>query len=282
MAIHSKDIEGCGICIEGCSTPFVIPTGAEPGQVLTYDPDSIFQLKWSDAIKCEKGDKGDTGKEGAKGDKGERGEQGVQGVRGERGERGPEGARGPQGEKGDLGKDGEPGATGPQGPQGPQGAQGVRGEKGDPGRDAPQEAVLYTAQTLNDAQKTQARENIGAADEETVNRLKTDVDAKINQSDALTLEEIMASTDLSKKVASAEAVKSIKNNVGSIKSGGFYSEKTKGNTMPADYGGFIRISGGSWPGSYYSDTYYVGVSSSSNAFLGIQINGAKQITWVQI
>ena len=115
-----------------------------------------------------------------------------------------------------------------------------------------------------------------------VNQLKTDVDAKINQSDALTLEEIMASTDLSKKVASAEAVKSIKNNVGSIKSGGFYSEKTKGNTMPADYGGFIRISGGSWPGSYYSDTYYVGVSSSSNAFLGIQINGAKQITWVQI
>ena len=115
-----------------------------------------------------------------------------------------------------------------------------------------------------------------------LNQLKTDVDAKINQSDALTLEEIMASTDLSKKVASAEAVKSIKNNVGSIKSGGFYSEKTKGNTMPADYGGFIRISGGSWPGSYYSDTYYVGVSSSSNAFLGIQINGAKQITWVQI
>ena len=115
-----------------------------------------------------------------------------------------------------------------------------------------------------------------------INQLKTDVDAKINQSDALTLEEIMASTDLSKKVASAEAVKSIKNNVGSIKSGGFYSEKTKGNTMPADYGGFIRLSGGSWPGSYYSDTYYVGVSSSSNAFLGIQINGAKQITWVQI
>ena len=116
----------------------------------------------------------------------------------------------------------------------------------------------------------------------TVNQLKSDVDAKINQSDALTLEEIMASTGLSKKVASAEAVKSIKNNVGSIKSGGFYSEKNKGNTMPADYGGFIRISGGSWPGSYYSDTYYVGVSSSSNAFLGIQINGAKQITWVQI
>ena len=43
---------------------------------------------------------------------------------------------------------------------------GEKGEKGDPGRDAPQEAVLYTAQTLNDAQKAQARENIGAADED--------------------------------------------------------------------------------------------------------------------
>ena len=116
----------------------------------------------------------------------------------------------------------------------------------------------------------------------TVNQLKTDVDAKINQSDALTLEEIMASTDLSKKVASAEAVKSIKNAIGSIKSGSFYAEKSKGNTVPVDYGGFIRLSGGSWPGSFYSDTYYVGVGAGSEAFLGVQINGAKQITWVKI
>lgn len=115
-----------------------------------------------------------------------------------------------------------------------------------------------------------------------INQLKANVDAKINQSDALTLEEIMASTDLSKKVASAEAVKSIKNNVGSIKSGSFYSEKTKGNTMPADYGSFIRLGGGSWPGSFYSDTYYVGVGAGSEAFLGVQINGANQITWVRI
>ena len=174
---------------------------------------------------------------------------------------------------------GEPGAKGEKGEKGDPGAQGEKGEKGDPGRDAPQEAVLYTAQTLNDAQKTQARENIGAADEETVNQLKDD---KVNQSDALTLEEIMASTDLSKKVASAEAVKSIKNAIGSIKSGSFYAEKSKGNTVPVDYGGFIRISGGSWPGSYYSDTYYVGVGAGSEAFLGVQINGAKQITWVKI
>ena len=258
--------------------------------------------------KLMQGPRGEPGRDGAKGEKGD------PGAKGEKGDPGAPGARGEKGEKGDPGRDGSPGATGATPrftvtavtgeagtaasvtqsgtaenpmveftiPQGMKGDTGEKGEKGDPGKDAPQEVVLYTAQTLNDAQKAQARENIGAASATTVSSLKTDVDAKINQSDALTLEEIMASTDLSKKVASAEAVKSIKNNVGSIKSGGFYSEKTKGNTMPADYGGFIRISGGSWPGSYYSDTYYVGVSSSSNAFLGIQINGAKQITWVQI
>lgn len=258
--------------------------------------------------KLMQGPRGEPGRDGAKGEKGD------PGAKGDKGDPGAPGARGEKGEKGDPGRDGSPGATGATPrftvtavtgeagtaasvkqtgtaenpmveftiPQGMKGDTGARGEKGDPGKDAPQEAVRYTAQTLDDAQKAQARENIGAASATTVSSLKTDVDAKINQSDALTLEEIMASTDLSKKVASAEAVKSIKNNVGSIKSGGFYSEKTKGNTMPADYGGFIRISGGSWPGSYYSDTYYVGVSSSSEAFLGIQINGAKQITWVQI
>ena len=233
---------------------------------------------------------------GAQGPKGDTGAQGPRGEKGDTGERGPQGETGATGPQGPKGKDGEvtfesltdeqiaslrgePGAKGEKGEKGDPGAKGEKGEKGDPGRDAPQEAVLYTAQTLNDAQKTQARENIGAADEETVNQLKDD---KVNQSDALTLEEIMASTDLSKKVASAEAVKSIKNAIGSIKSGSFYAEKSKGNTVPVDYGGFIRLSGGSWPGSYYSDTYYVGVGAGSEAFLGVQINGAKQITWVKI
>ena len=236
------------------------------------------------------------GAQGPKGEKGDTGAQGPRGEKGDTGERGPQGETGATGPQGPKGKDGEvtfesltdeqiaslrgePGAKGEKGEKGDPGAQGEKGEKGDPGKDAPQEAVLYTAQTLNDAQKTQARENIGAADEETINQLKDD---KVNQSDALTLEEIMASTDLSKKVASAEAVKSIKNAIGSIKSGSFYAEKSKGNTVPVDYGGFIRLSGGSWPGSFYSDTYYVGVGAGSEAFLGVQINGAKQITWVKI
>ena len=255
--------------------------------------------------KGEKGDTGAQGPRGEKGDTGERGPQGEMGATGPQGPKGETGAIGPQGPRGETGatgpqgpkgKDGEvtfesltdeqkaslrgePGAKGEKGEKGDPGAKGEKGEKGDPGRDAPQEAVLYTAQMLNDAQKTQVRENIGAADEETVNQLKDD---KVNQSDALTLEEIMASTDLSKKVASAEAVKSIKNAIGSIKSGSFYAEKSKGNTVPVDYGGFIRLSGGSWPGSFYSDTYYVGVGAGSEAFLGVQINGAKQITWVKI
>ena len=242
------------------------------------------------------GPKGDTGAQGPRGEKGDTGERGPQGETGATGPQGPKGKdgevtfesltdeqkaslRGEPGAKGEKGEKGDPGAKGEKGEKGDPGAKGEKGEKGDPGRDAPQEAVLYTAQTLNDAQKTQARENIGAADEETVNQLKDD---KVNQSDALTLEEIMASTDLSKKVASAEAVKSIKNAIGSIKSGSFYAEKSKGNTVPVDYGGFIRLSGGSWPGSFYSDTYYVGVGAGSEAFLGVQINGAKQITWVKI
>ena len=50
-------------------------------------------------------------------------------------------------------------------PRGDKGERGAKGAPGEPGKDAPQEAVRYTAQTLDDAQKAQARENIGAADE---------------------------------------------------------------------------------------------------------------------
>lgn len=50
---------------------------------------------------------------------------------------------------------------GTPGPQGPQGVPGPQGPKGDPGETA-SDAVTYTAQNLTDAQKAQARENIGA------------------------------------------------------------------------------------------------------------------------
>lgn len=124
-----------------------------------------------------------------------------------------------------------------------------------------------------DATLTQAGE---AADAQKVGE---ELNAKVDQSDALTLEEILASTDLTNKVAGAEAVKTIKSDVWSLKQGGFYTEKNKGNTMPADYGGFIRITGSSWPESFVSDTYYLGVASDGTAYSGTQINGNKQVTW---
>lgn len=124
-----------------------------------------------------------------------------------------------------------------------------------------------------DATLTQAGE---AADAQKVGE---ELNAKVDQSDALTLEEILASTDLTNKVAGAEAVKTIKNDITSLKQGGFYTEKNKGNTMPADYGGFIRIAGSSWPGSFVSDTYYLGVASDGAAYSGAQINSTTQITW---
>ena len=132
------------------------------------------------------------GAQGPKGEKGDIGAQGPRGEKGDTGERGPQGETGATGPQGPKGKDGEvtfesltdeqkaslrgdPGEKGEKGEKGDPGAQGEKGEKGDPGRDAPQEAVLHTAQTLNNDQKTQARQNIGAADEETVNQLKGDI-----------------------------------------------------------------------------------------------------------
>lgn len=212
----------------------------------------------------------------------------------------------PKGDKGDTGatpqitvqvKTGEPGTaasvkqtgtaeapvielTIPRGDTGSIGSLTINGK-------APDEAgkVMLTAEDVGalsgtDATLTQAGE---AADAQKVgeelNKLKSDVNVKVNQSDALTLEEIVASTDLTNKVASAGAVKTIKNDITSLKQGGFYTEKNKGNTMPADYGGFIRITGSSWPGSFVSDTYYLGVASDGTAYSGVQINGNKQVTW---
>lgn len=175
--------------------------------------------------KLMQGPRGEPGRDGEKGEKGDPGE------RGEKGEKGDTGAQGEKGEKGDPGRDGSPGATGATprftvtavtGEAGTAASvtqsgtaenpmveftipRGEKGEKGDPGS---HEVVLYTAQTLSDAQKAQARENIGAADKETVNQLKSE---KVAYSDALTLEEIEASTNLSNKVASAEAMQKMLN-----------------------------------------------------------------------
>ena len=136
-------------------------------------------------------------------------------------------------------------------------------------------ALSGTDATLTQAGEAADAQKVG----EELSQLTTNVNAKVNQSDALTLEEIQASTDLTNKVAGAEAIKSIKGDIGTMKQGSFYAEKNKGNTIPADYGSFIRLTGNSWPGSFVSDTYYLGVASDGTAYSGTQINGNKQVTW---
>lgn len=145
--------------------------------------------------KLMQGPRGEPGRDGEKGEKGDPGE------RGEKGDKGDTGAQGEKGEKGEPGRDGSPGATGATprfavtavtGEAGTAASvtqsgtaenpmveftipRGEKGEKGDPGS---HEVVLYTAQTLSDAQKAQARENIGAADAATVSSLKDEIEKK--------------------------------------------------------------------------------------------------------
>ena len=212
----------------------------------------------------------------------------------------------PKGDKGDPGatpqitvqvKTGEPGTaasvkqtgtaeapvielTIPRGDTGNIGSLTINGKTPDSAGKVELTAADVGALSGTDATLTQAGKAADAkATGDALNQQKSDVDAKINQSDVLTLEEILASTDLTNKVAGAEAVKTIKNDITSLKQGGFYTEKNKGNTMPADYGGFIRITGSSWPGSFVSDTYYLGVASDGTAYSGVQINGNKQVAW---
>ena len=205
----------------------------------------------------------------------------------------------PKGDKGDPGatpqitvqvKTGEPGTaasvkqtgtaeapvielTIPRGDTGNIGSLTINGKTPDSAGKVELTAADVGALSGTDATLTQAGE---AADAQKVGE---ELNAKVDQSDALTLEEILASTDLTNKVAGAEAVKTIKSDVWSLKQGGFFTEKNKGNTMPADYGGFIRITGSSWPGSFVSDTYYLGIASDGTAYSGTQINGNKQVTW---
>nr|DAI02733.1 MAG TPA: collagen alpha 1(VIII) chain protein [Caudoviricetes sp.] len=94
----------------------------------------------------------------------------VAGPAGAQGPAGPAGAEGKQGERGLPGKDGAPGAQGDPGADGKSAyetasSSGYVGSEAQFGRDLAdvQNAVKYnTAQTLTDAQKQQARDNIGA------------------------------------------------------------------------------------------------------------------------
>ena len=140
---------------------------------------------------------------------GPQGEQGIQGPTGPQGETGAKGATGPQGPQGIQGVQGPQGDVGPEGPQGPAGVKGTDGksayqtavEAGYSGtetafntalKDVPghignsdihvtaeqkttwNSSVRYDAvQSLTNAQKTQARGNIGAVDSASLNRIGT-------------------------------------------------------------------------------------------------------------
>nr|DAR40798.1 MAG TPA: collagen triple helix repeat protein [Caudoviricetes sp.] len=101
--------------------------------------------------------------------------KGADGAKGDTGPQGPKGDPGAQGDKGDTGATGPQGETGPAGPQGLKGTDGITPTIGDNGNwyigdtdtgvsagGGTADAVLYTAQTLTDPQKLQARINIDA------------------------------------------------------------------------------------------------------------------------
>ncbi len=200
-----------------------------------------------DGAKGERGEKGDKGDTGAQGKQGEKGDKGEPGAKGERGETGAIGAT-PQitvqvktGEPGTAASVAQSGTA--ENPTLeftiPQGAKGEKGEKGDTGSlsaltingKAPDEAgkVTLTAADVGaraddwiptaedvgalsgtDATLTQTGKAADAkATGDALDRLKGDVDAKVNQSDVLTLEEITAGTNLEGKVASASAVSAL-------------------------------------------------------------------------
>ena len=113
----------------------------------------------------EKGDKGDKGDTGAKGDPGEKGDTGAQGAKGDKGETGPQGPAGAPGKDG-AGMDIAGATVGQIAKIAAVDASGVPtawSPADMPSGGGSADAVLYTAQTLTDAQKKQARENVDAA-----------------------------------------------------------------------------------------------------------------------
>ena len=183
---------------------------------------------------------------------GPRGETGPQGIQGE------VGPQGPQGIQGEVGPQGPQGIQGEVGPQGPQGIQGEVGPQGPQGDQPPlsTSAPLALGVASSGSSTTASREDhihpmptaadVGAATAEEVIRLKADKLDKtgtaadssklggkapeeyVLDDDALTLEEIEASTDLTGKVASAEAAAKLS------KKGTRYKLETTASSVPCD------------------------------------------------
>lgn len=180
----------------------------------------------------------------------------------------------PKGDKGDPGatpqitvqvKTGEPGTaasvkqtgtaeapvielTIPRGDTGSLGNLTINGKAPDAAGKVTLTAADVGALSGTDATLTQAGKAADAkATGDALDRLKSDVDAKVNQSDVLTLEEIEASTDLTNKIASADVSKELSNRLGAIE---YVTEiqnlepgKSTSVTLPKDHSIYLMVSG---------------------------------------
>lgn len=109
-----------------------------------------------------------------------------------------------------------------------------------------------------------------------------DADEYVLHSDALTLEEIKASTDLTGKIPDAASLKTMSDLIGTGKFGSLYDLKQNGITTPETWGGVIRVSGKNWGSTFVSDTYFFAITASGKPYVGVQTNGATDVTWTKI
>lgn len=109
-----------------------------------------------------------------------------------------------------------------------------------------------------------------------------DASEYVLHSAALTLEEIKASTDLTGKIPDADAVKTIAVNLGDTKSSALYYLQQTGVTTPETYGGVMRLKGKNWGTTFVDDSYFFAITATGKPYVGMQINGATDITWTRI
>ena len=165
-----------------------------------YVDEQIENIELTPGPQGPAGPQGEQGEQGPKGDKGDTGLTGPQGPKGDKGDTGLTGAQGPQGEQGPQGPQGEQGPAGQNAAQADWNQTDSSavdyiknkptipthvtdlvdasdyatedwvvdyvdqhgGGSGGSGSGLDPEAVHYTQQTLSEAQKAQARQNIGA------------------------------------------------------------------------------------------------------------------------
>ena len=96
---------------------------------------------------------------------------------------------------------------------------------------------------------------------------------------ALTLEEIKASTDLTGKIPEANAVKDIANMLETAKFSSGNTLQQTGVTVPDRWGAVVRIRGQNWGKEFKSDSFFIHVTSGGGFYTGVQVNGATDITW---